>query len=229
MLLHRVSVGKLDLGAGSIDRQTRDEVTRHLIDLLLEQEPLVLRNSREGMALRRDAAGVHRGPLAIRRGERGISNLGATQVQQLVVGDLTGGPIGRPEAADRVERLEGEPGRVDQPVATRTHWAGAMRVQLLPNRRRTAGVRFQPRDVDRRKAAVVPAGPSRLASTKLPRGTGDVVVPLAVILWMLAWVSNPPRGLSAGSITLRICCPSMPADTVVLGQAAIHEGEVGVN
>ena len=34
--LHRVSVGKLDLGAGSIDRQTRNEVTRHLIDLLLE-------------------------------------------------------------------------------------------------------------------------------------------------------------------------------------------------
>ena len=39
----------------------------------------------------------------------------------------------------------------------------------------------------------------------------DVDVPFDVTLWILACVSNPPRGLSAGSITLRICSPSMPS------------------
>ena len=35
-LLYRVTVGELDLGAGSVDQHTREEVTRHLVDLLLE-------------------------------------------------------------------------------------------------------------------------------------------------------------------------------------------------
>ena len=34
--LDHVSVGELDLGARPVDQHTRDEVTRHLIDLLLE-------------------------------------------------------------------------------------------------------------------------------------------------------------------------------------------------
>ncbi len=53
--------------------------------------------------------------------------------------------------------------------------------------------------------------PSRFVSTKLPRMTGEVTVPLAVIFRMLAWVSKPPRGLFAGIFTLRKCCPATPA------------------
>ncbi len=50
--------------------------------------------------------------------------------------------------------------------------------------------------------------PNRFASTKLPRGTGDVVVPFAVTFSTLACVSSPPRGRSAGNATRRMCCPS---------------------
>jgi hypothetical protein len=50
--------------------------------------------------------------------------------------------------------------------------------------------------------------PSRRSMIQAPRITGDVVVPLAVIFRMLACVSRPPRGLSAGSFTGRIATPS---------------------
>ena len=43
-----------------------------------------------------------------------------------------------------------------------------------------------------------------------PRSTGEVVVPLAVILSTLAWVMRPPRGLSAGSDTRRMATPFTP-------------------
>ena len=43
-----------------------------------------------------------------------------------------------------------------------------------------------------------------------PRRTGEVVVPLAVTFSTLAWVSSPPRGLSAGSGTRRRATPSTP-------------------
>ena len=52
--------------------------------------------------------------------------------------------------------------------------------------------------------------PRMLVSTKLPRVTGDVTVPLAVVFRMAAWVSMPPRGLFLGSVTLRKCWPATP-------------------
>ena len=52
--------------------------------------------------------------------------------------------------------------------------------------------------------------PSRRSMTNAPRGTGEVVVPLAVILRIEACVRNPPRGESAGSATRRICDPLTP-------------------
>ena len=44
-----------------------------------------------------------------------------------------------------------------------------------------------------------------------PRITGEVVVPLAVTFSTVAWVSSPPRTLSAGSFTGRSSTPSTPA------------------
>ena len=43
-----------------------------------------------------------------------------------------------------------------------------------------------------------------------PRITGEVVVPLAVTLSTLACVIRPPRGLSGGSVDLRIATPVTP-------------------
>ena len=51
--------------------------------------------------------------------------------------------------------------------------------------------------------------PSRRLRTKLPRGTGEVFVPLAVTLSTLAWVRMPPRGLPSGSRTFWNSSPSM--------------------
>ena len=41
----------------------------------------------------------------------------------------------------------------------------------------------------------------------LPRSTGDVVVPFAVIFSTLACVKKPPRGLSGVSFTRRMATP----------------------
>ena len=43
-----------------------------------------------------------------------------------------------------------------------------------------------------------------------PRGTGDVVVPLAVTLSTLACVMSPPRSECGGSDTRRSSQPSTP-------------------
>ena len=40
-----------------------------------------------------------------------------------------------------------------------------------------------------------------------PRMTGEVVVPLLVTLRIAAWVSRPPSGLPAGSVTFRMAEP----------------------
>ena len=53
--------------------------------------------------------------------------------------------------------------------------------------------------------------PSSRSITNAPRGTGDVVVPLAVTLRTAAWVRNGPRGVSGGSGTRRTCDPLTPA------------------
>ena len=52
--------------------------------------------------------------------------------------------------------------------------------------------------------------PSRRAITNAPRGTGEVVVPLAVIFKMAACVRKPPRGEPGGSFTRRISGPLTP-------------------
>ena len=44
--------------------------------------------------------------------------------------------------------------------------------------------------------------PKMRSNTMAPRGTGEVVVPFDVIFRMAAWVRNPPRGQSAGNLTL---------------------------
>ena len=38
--------------------------------------------------------------------------------------------------------------------------------------------------------------PRNLSSIQVPRATGEVVLPLDVTAWMLAWVSRPPRTLA---------------------------------
>ena len=44
-----------------------------------------------------------------------------------------------------------------------------------------------------------------------PRKIGEVSNPSVVTLSTLAMVSSPPRGTSAGNVTLRRCCPVMPS------------------
>src|SRR5579859_4347538 len=52
--------------------------------------------------------------------------------------------------------------------------------------------------------------PRRRAMTKAPRGTGEVVVPFAVILRMAPWVRKGPRGQSGGRETRRMEVPFTP-------------------
>ena len=49
--------------------------------------------------------------------------------------------------------------------------------------------------------------PSRLSRMNWPRFTGEVRVGLEVTSKIDACVSTPPRGLSLGSVTLRISLP----------------------
>ena len=69
-----------------------------------------------------------------------------------------------------------------------------MLVELLADGRGAAHVGLDGRDVRRRRLG-------RLAEqrsiTKAPRGTGDVVVPLAVTFRIAACVRKPPRGQPA--------------------------------
>ena len=52
--------------------------------------------------------------------------------------------------------------------------------------------------------------PSNRSMKNTPRGTGDVVVPLAVTLSTLACVMSPPRSECGGSDTRRSSQPSTP-------------------
>ena len=51
--------------------------------------------------------------------------------------------------------------------------------------------------------------PTMRSITHAPRTTGEVVVPLAVTVSTLAWVSSPPRTLSFGIATFRMMLVNM--------------------
>ena len=100
--------------------------------------------------------------------------------------------IARAEAADDVERFQREARRVDLGVARGAGGVGAVLVELLADGRGAAARRV-------RSAGMFGGGgsggwPSKRSMTNAPRGTGDVVVPLAVIFRIAACVRNGPRG-----------------------------------
>ena len=131
----------------------------YLIDLVSEQDLLVLADPREGVAFGRHAARV----------DRASKSKGCGYCENTTFDLAAGDPIVRSEAADRVERLQREPGRVDFAVATRAFPAVAVRVQLLPDRLRPARVGLEVTD-PRRRWRRRPS--SRLASTKLRAAPG---------------------------------------------------------
>ena len=62
-----------------------------------------------------------------------------------------------------------------------------------------------------------------------PRFTGEVRAGVEVTARTDPCVSTPPRGLSLGSVTLRISEPSTPGNPVVLGQPGVEERVVAVD
>jgi len=69
--------------------------------------------------------------------------------------------------------------------------------------------------------------PRSLAMTNAPRGTGEVVVPLAVTLRIAAWVRKPPRGQSGGELYAADLRAADIWDAVVDGQLLVEHREVG--
>ena len=68
-----------------------------------------------------------------------------------------------------------------------------------------------------------------LSRMNWPRFTGEVRVGLEVTSKIDPCVSTPPRGLSLGSVTLRISLPLDALDAVELGQLGVQEGVIAVD
>ncbi len=62
--------------------------------------------------------------------------------------------------------------------------------------------------------------------TNAPRGTGEVVVPLAVIFRIAAWVRKPPRGQSGGQLHPANRRAAHARNAVKRGQLLVQHGEV---
>src|SRR6185437_13750310 len=124
-LLHLFAIREADRGASGVGDKLADEIPRHCLLIVLEQEPFEFADVLETAPVGEDPGGIHRERVV--KGERLARKANAWfGLHALRVSAIAVAP-----AAHDVETLERESRRVDQAMARIAGGVGAVLVQLL--------------------------------------------------------------------------------------------------